>query len=77
MQNQYSSGKTFKTHCKHSDFVICCYRAIQILKENKGITLPSFQRVSMLSNKTARLVLSETAEERDGEFYLKQEGRRE
>lgn len=35
----------------------------------------SFQRAVRLSDKTARLVLSEIAKEIDGKFYLKQEGR--
>lgn len=72
MQSQFPDKKSLMSSREFLNFVILCRYAALILKDNQGMTLSSFQRAVGLSDKTARLVLSEIAEEIDGKFYLKQ-----
>lgn len=77
MQSQFPNEKRTMSSREFLNFVIHCRYAALILKDNQGMTLSSFQRAIGLSDKEARLVLSEIADEIDGRFYLEQESKRE
>lgn len=75
MQSQFPNEKRTMSSREYLNFVIYCRYAALILKDNQGMTLSSFQRAIGLSDKEARLVLSEIADEIGGKFYLEQGSR--